>query len=109
MTKAEEFQRAAEVAAHSKKPPSPSHDSAGKVAARRGRTKDRIPNQASHNQGTTHTKTSSYEFEVTATSRPSRKSTRKALNRQKTDSALRITAMNRTAAASTRAAARRGG
>jgi hypothetical protein len=107
MTKAEAFQRAAEVAAQSKKPPKLSHDSAGKVAARRGRTKDRIPNQASHNEGPTRTKTSSYEFEVTTTSRPSRKSTRKALNRQKTDSGLRITAMNKTAAASTRAAARR--
>lgn len=106
MTKAEQFQRAAQLAAHAKKPANPPRDPAGKVAARNGRRKDRIPNQTSHNEGPTRTKTSSYELEVTATSRPTRKSTRKSLNRQKTDSGLRITEMNRNAAPSTRTARR---
>lgn len=88
MTKAEEFKRAAEVAAQAKKSP-------------------KAPREpASHKKGAARTKAASYELEVSATKRPSRKSTRKALNRQKNDSALRIKQTNRAAAPSSRTAQR---
>jgi hypothetical protein len=82
---------------------------AGRIASTRaakkgqGRAKDRIPNQASHNEAPVRARNSSYELEISATSRPSRKQTRKSRNRQKTDSALRITAMNRHARPQARA------
>jgi hypothetical protein len=57
-----------------------------------GRRKDGRANPASHNDGSTHAKHSGYALEGSLTARPSRKSTRKSANRQKTDSALRITA-----------------
>ena len=56
-----------------------------------------------HNLAPTRTKNSSYELEVPAARRPSRKSTRKALNHQKTDSALRITQVIRQSSAPARA------
>jgi len=55
---------------------------------------------------TARTRKASYELERSA-ARPSRKSTRKALNRIKNDSALRITQMNRASSPPARAAARR--
>lgn len=109
-TKGERFRADAQKAAHFATPPDPAgHEPAGKIAARHGRSKDRIRNSASHNEALTHSAQSSYEFEVSRnTPRPSRKSTRKALNRNKTDSGLRLTQMNRNAAAKARAGRRSG-
>jgi hypothetical protein len=79
-----------------------------KTKRRNPRRKDRIPNQASHNEAPSRTRKSSYAFEVAATARPSRKSTRKSSNRQKTDSGLRIAAMKRNASPESRASRRSG-
>jgi hypothetical protein len=82
---------------------------AGKAPARKPRKKDRIPNQASHNEAPTRgRRRSRYEFEVSLTERPSRKSTRKSSNRQKTDSALRTRTMSQNAQPRTRAGRRSG-
>jgi hypothetical protein len=114
-TKAERFRSEAEKAAHARHPQKPAHESAGKRAAERGRTKGRIPNPTSHNEAprlsqkgraTTHAKKATYELEVSATSRPSRKSTRRSPNHIKPDSALRITEMNRNASPTTRSGRR---
>jgi hypothetical protein len=99
-TRAEQFRAAQER--NGRAQPNGGHDSAGKRAARAGRTKDRFPNQASHNEAASAARKGSYEFEVTQGPRPSRKSTRKSANRQKTDSGLRITAMNRNSMARAR-------
>jgi hypothetical protein len=108
MTKAEEFKREAQVAAHEKHPRRKRREPAAKLAAQRGRAKRRAPNPTSHNEAPTRAKSASYELEVTRTTRPSRKSTRKSLNRQKTDSALRITQTSKSVSASARAARPRG-
>jgi hypothetical protein len=76
---------------------------AQKTPVRSPRKKDRIPNQASHNEAPVHGKRGRYEFEVSMTERPTRKSTRKSMNRQKTDNAMRIKAMSRNAEPRTRA------
>src|SRR5512142_2143186 len=60
-----------------------------------GVAKGRVPNPASHNEAQRAGRTARYEFEVAQTERPSRKSSRKGLNRQKHDNPLRITVMNR--------------
>ncbi len=106
-TRAEQF-RAAQERTGRARLPNGGHESAGRRAARAGRTKDRIPNQASHNEATSAGRKSSYEFEIAQGARPSRKSTRKSNNRQKTDGGLRMTAVNRSSMASARAQ-RRGG
>jgi len=84
--------------------------SAGAAAERSGKAeakakaKARVkPGGMPHNLAPTRTKNSSYELEVPAARRPSRKSTRKALNHQKTDSALRITQVIRQSSAPARA------
>lgn len=77
--------------------------STGAAKKGQGRVKHRIPNQASRNEAPVRARNSSYELEISATSRPSRKQTRKSRNRQKTDSALRITAMTRHARPQARA------
>ena len=97
MTKAERFkveQQRAASAHHAKKT---AHTSAGKRARGRGRRKDRIPNNASHNEGARAARGSVYEHEVSATTRPSRKSSRKSPGHIKTDTALRIAARMRNA------------
>lgn len=91
-------------AAHAGHPPKAARDSAGKRAAARGRRKDRAPNPASHNEGARAERKSTYQFEVSATGRPSRKSTRRAARtRVKPDAPLRLTAMNRVASPKQRA------
>jgi hypothetical protein len=64
---------------------------------------------AAQGKPTARTRKASYELEVSASppKRPSRKSTRKALNRVKNDSSLRINAVNRASSPPVRAAARR--
>ena len=97
MTKAERFQVAQQRAAHAQHASEPGHASAGKRARERGRFKDRIPNQTSHNEHGRGARYGTYEYEISATARPSRKSSRKSPGRIKTDGALRLTAMNRIA------------
>ena len=105
-TKAERLKTQVERAAQRRKAAAAA---AGKAPARKPRKKDRIPNQASHNEAPARgRKRSRYEFEVSLTERPSRKSTRKSSNRQKTDSALRTRAMSQNAQPSTRATRRSG-
>ena len=97
MTRAERFKVEQQRAAHVGKRPHSDHTPAGKRARIRGRRKDRIPNPASHNEAARAARKSTYEYEVSATSRPSRKSSRKSPGRIKTDTAKRLTAMNRNA------------
>jgi hypothetical protein len=100
-----EQQRAAH-AGHAQKT---SHESAGKRAAARGRRKDRAPNPASHNEGQRAARKSPYQFEVSATGRPSRRSSRRgATTRVKPDAPMRLTAMNRVASPKQRASRRTG-
>jgi hypothetical protein len=84
-TKAERF-KSELIRSGPKKPPKP---------PKHKRDIRRLPNPASHNEGTRAQKKSAYALEFAATARPSRKSTRKSSNRQKTDNALRIKQMNR--------------
>jgi hypothetical protein len=95
MTKAERFQVAQQRAAHALHATEPGHASAGKRARERGRLKDRIPNQTSHNEHGSAARYGVYEYEISATARPSRRSSRKSPGRIKTDGPLRLTAMNR--------------
>ena len=104
MTKAERFQVAEQRAAHAKHAREPGHESAGKRARARGRSKDRIPNPASHNEHGRAARYGTYEHEVSATARPSRKSGRKSPGRIKTDGPLRLAAMNRNATPKQRSA-----
>ena len=97
MTKAERFQIAQQRAAHARNGIEPGHASAGKRARARGRIKDRVPNPASHNEHAGAPPYGWYEYEVSATTRPSRKSSRKSPARIKTDSPLRLRTMNRNA------------
>lgn len=92
-TRAEQFRAAQERTGQAR--PNGGHESAGIRAARAGRSKDRIPNQASHNEAASAARKGAYEFEIAQGPRPSRKSTRKSANRQKTDIGLRNAAMNR--------------
>jgi hypothetical protein len=72
------------------------HAGTRKTAPKRSRPKDRYPNPTSHNEASRAAKNSAYELEPGDSPRPSRKSTRRSPTHIKTDSALRITAMNRT-------------
>jgi hypothetical protein len=96
-TKAERFKVEQQRAAHARHAQKPDHTSAGKRARGRGRYKNRIPNPASHNEGARAGRGSLYEHEISATTRPSRKSSRKSPGRIKTDSPLRISTMVRNA------------
>lgn len=111
-TKAEQFRANAQHAAHAGRPSNGGHVSAGIRAARRGRTKDRLPNPTSHNEAPRakrkDRKNYSYELEPSSTVRPPRKSTRGSPTRKKTDSGLRIRAMRRNAAPQARASRRSG-
>jgi hypothetical protein len=53
-----------------------------------------VPNPGAHNLSKKAARKASYERELSLTQRPSRKAGRKSLNRQKTDSALRITTVS---------------
>jgi hypothetical protein len=98
-TKAERFRAETQRAAQKVKPP--------KIpSGRRGPAKDDVPNPAAHNQGARARKNATYELEVSSTSRPSRKSTRLSPTHIKTDSVLRITAMNRSVTPTARAGRR---
>src|SRR3954464_9984749 len=101
-TKGERLKVEAQREAHAKRAHA-SQESAGKRAAQRGRTKNRLPNPTSHNEAPRVAKNSAYELEAAATPRPSRKSTRRSPTHLKTDSALRITEMNRNASPQARA------
>jgi hypothetical protein len=105
-TKADRFRAAEERAAQAKSAKRAAHTSAGKRAAARGRRKDRVPNPASHNDAARAARKSNFELEISATTRPSRKSTRRSTTRIKPDSSLRLAAVNRSAAPRARAPAR---
>jgi hypothetical protein len=102
-TKAQRFRYQMERAAHEGRP-----RAAGRRPARRGPPKDPVPNPTAHNRAPRATKNALYELEVSATTRPPRKSTRRSPTHIKTDSALRITAMNRNATPVARAGRRTG-
>jgi hypothetical protein len=80
--------------------------SAQSAAAPRDEVWPRV--RVTHNEAARAAKNSSYELESSGTARPSRKSTRRSPTHVKTDSALRITAMNRNASPQARSQ-RRGG
>jgi hypothetical protein len=107
-TKGERARVEQQRAAHAAHAPKAGHDSAGKRAAARGRRKDRAPNPASHNEGRRAARKSPYQFEVSATDRPSRRSSRRGASRVKPDAPMRITAMNRVASPKQRASRRSG-
>jgi hypothetical protein len=103
-TKGERARAEQQRAAHTKHPDKAAHQSAGKRAAARGRVKDRAPNPASHNEAPRAERKSPYQFEVSATTRPSRKSSRRGgTTHVKPDGPLRITTMNRIASPKQRA------
>ncbi len=95
-TKGERFKAEQQRAAHGKRPPQPAWT---KPAA-----------SHPHNQAARAGKRSAYELEpeLGAAGRPPRKSTRKSPAHIKTDSSLRITAMNRNASPEQRARRRSG-
>jgi hypothetical protein len=97
MTKAERFQiaqqRAAQARHASERKRAPGKQRARPAAPR----KPSVPNPASHNEHARAARYGLYEHEISATTRPSRKSSRKSPARIKTDSPLRLTAMNRNA------------
>jgi hypothetical protein len=72
-----------------------------------GRAKDRYPNPTSHNESPRAAKNGTYELEPSQSPRPSRKSTRRSPTHVKTDSALRIRAVNRHASPESRSQAGR--
>jgi hypothetical protein len=108
-TKADRFRASTQRAAQAGKAKQTGHSSAGKRAAARGRRKDRVPNPASHNDAARAARKSNFELEISATTRPSRKSTRRSTTRIKPDSSLRLAAVNRSASPSARAPARGSG
>jgi len=107
-TKGDRFKAAQERAAQAGRAKRTGHTSAGKRAAARGRRKDRVPNPAAHNDAARAARKSNFELEISATTRPSRKSTRRSTTRIKPDSSLRLAAVNRSASPSARAAGRGG-
>jgi hypothetical protein len=107
-TKGDRFRVAQERAAQDGRPKRVGYVSAGKRAAERGRRMYLVPNPAAHNDGARAARKSNFELEISATTRPSRKSTRKSTTRIKPDSSLRLAAVNRSAAPSARAASRGG-
>ncbi len=92
-TRSERFKAQMQRLAHGKRLPAPE-----------SRPRTRI----THNEAARAAKNSSYELEGSGTARPSRKSTRRSPTHVKTDSALRITTMNRNASPQARSQ-RRGG
>jgi len=99
-TRTERFKAQMQREAHRKKA------SARSAAAPRDEVRPRV--RVTHNEAARAAKNSSYELEGSGTARPSRKSTRRSPTHVKTDSALRITAMNRNASPQARSQ-RRGG
>src|SRR4029078_12317790 len=65
-----------------------------------------VPNPAPHNEHARAARNNTYQHEISATTRPSRKSSRKSPGRIKTDASLRLRAMNRNASPAQRSAAR---
>ena len=105
-TKGDRFRTAQERAAQDGRPKRVGYISAGKRAAERGRSKDMIPNPAAHNDGARAARKSNFQLEISATTRPSRKSTRRSTTRIKPDSSLRLAAVNRSTSPGARAASR---
>jgi hypothetical protein len=104
-TKAERFKVEMERAAQRRKAANGAKGkNRAKAANRRSRRLDLTATHATHNDARARGKKSSYALEVAATARPSRKSTRKSRNRQKTDSVLRSTEVRRNASPKARAA-----
>lgn len=79
------------------------HAGTPKAVTKPGRAKDRYPNPTSHNEAPRAAKNSTYELEPGRSPRPSRKSTRRSPAHVKTDSALRLTTMNRNTSPKARA------
>jgi len=92
-TRSERFKAQMQRLAHGKKAPA---------------TEARPRVRSTHNEAARAAKNSSYELESSGSARPSRKSTRRSPTHVKTDSALRIVAMNRNASPQARSQ-RRGG
>jgi hypothetical protein len=104
-SKGERFRAQAQRTGQAKKTPK---NTTRKRARPRRTSGNRPPNPASHNESQRAAKNGAYELEPSTTTRPSRKSTRRSPTHLKTDSTLRITAMNRNASPQSRAQ-RRGG
>ena len=103
-TKAERFEVEMRRAAQRRKAASGAKaKTPAKASKRRPRRTELTAGHATRNDARARGEKSSYAMEVTASSRPSRKSTRKSRNRQKTDSGLRITEMERNASPKARA------
>jgi hypothetical protein len=100
-TKGERAKVEQERAASAKHPKRLPHASAAKWAAARGRRGADGPGP--HNEARRAGRNSAYELEVSATKRPSRKSTRKSATRSKRDGSLRVTRVTRVASAQARA------
>ncbi len=93
-TRSERFKAQMQRQAHAKRAPA---------------TKVRPRVRGTHNEAARAAKNSSYELEAPlGSARPSRKSTRRSPTHVKTDSALRITAMNRNASPQVRSQSRGG-
>jgi hypothetical protein len=91
-TKAERF-RAEQERSGPKRAPRP-------VKHKRGRP---VPNPTAHNLAARAAKRGVYVVELCMSARPSRKSSRKSKNHIKTDTAMRITAVNRSTSPEVRA------
>lgn len=95
-TKSDQYKADSQRAAQTKKKPAAASGAGRPV--RKGKPRAAaVPNPAGHNlsTGAAKKKNSTYAFEVSETTRPSRKSTRRSPNHIKTDAPLRITAMNK--------------
>ncbi len=101
-----EMERAASHAKVAAKPEPTRAELAARAEPRTAQARARA--RVSHNDAPRVAKNSSYEIESSGSSRPSRKSTRRSPTHVKTDSSLRIAAMNRNASPQARSQ-RRGG
>lgn len=93
-TRSERFKALMQRLAHGKRTPAPKAPPRTRIT---------------HNEAARAAKNSSYELEGSGSARPSRKSTRRSPTHVKTDSALRITTMNRNASPHARSQRRGGG
>src|SRR5258708_7342636 len=102
-TKAERAKVEQQRAANAGHPKKQAYESAAKRAAARGRGRTGAANSTSHKEAPRVGGRSPYEPEVSATKRPSRKSSRRSPAHLKPDAPLRIAAMNRLASPKQRA------
>jgi hypothetical protein len=99
-TKAQRFKAETQRRAQTNKPARKSKRRGADAATARAALvarHDRLLGNVPHNAAPRAAKNSAYEIEASSSGRPSRKSTRKSPTHIKTDSSLRIRAMNRTA------------